>query len=57
MPALVAKNSNQHLRPFVARLEKNGLVPKAIVGALMRKLLHIIFGMLKNDMEFDPTLV
>lgn len=57
MPALNAKRFNESLHPFVIRLEKNGLAPKAIVGAVMRKLVHIIFGMLKNNIHFDPNLV
>ena len=56
MPALSAKRHNKHLKPFVARLEKSGLKPKAIVGALMRKLIHIIYGMFKHDRPFDPAL-
>lgn len=27
----------------------------AIVSAAMRKLVHIIYGVLKNDMPFDPN--
>lgn len=57
MPALVAKNSNPHLKDFCRRLEKNGLSPKAIVVAVMRKLLHLIYGMLKHDQDFNPELV
>ena len=57
MPALTAKNHNPHLKAFCQRLEKNGLAPKAIIGAVMRKLLHIIFGMLKHNQEFNPKLV
>lgn len=56
MPALVAKNFNKDLSPFVKRLEKNGLSPKAIVGAVMRKIAHLIFGILKNKQPFDPSL-
>ena len=56
MPALSAKRHNQALKPFVLRLEKNGLKPKAIVGALMRKLAHIIFGILKHGKPFDAAL-
>jgi len=57
MPALVAKNHNQALRPFTQRLENNGLAPKAIVGAMMRKLVHIVFGVLKSNSPFNPALV
>lgn len=56
MPALCAKRHNEHLQPFVKRLEASGLKPKAIVGALMRKLVHIIYGMLKHDQPFNPAL-
>lgn len=57
MPALNAKRYNEALQPFVKRLQNNGLAPKAIVGAVMRKLVHIIFGMLKNNSCFNPNLV
>lgn len=57
MPALNAKRFNEALQPFVNQLQKNGLAPKAIVGAVMRKLVHIIFGMLKNNSDFNPKLV
>lgn len=57
MPALVVKGKNPAFKLFIERLEKSGLRPKAIVGALMRKLVHIIFGMLKNNQPFDPALV
>lgn len=57
MPALVAKNSNPHFKNFCERLAKNGLKPKQIICAVMRKLLHVIFGMLKHKQDFNPALV
>jgi transposase len=57
MPALNAKRFNPALQPFVTRLESKGLAPKAIVGAVMRKLVHIIFGILKSNTIFNPELV
>lgn len=57
MPSLVAKNQNLHLKEFCERLEKNGLKPKQIVCAVMRKLIHIIFGMLKHKQRFNPDRV
>lgn len=57
MPALVAKNKNPHFQAFCSRLEKKGLSPKQIICALMRKLVHIIFGMLKHQQDFNPELV
>ncbi|MCW5930009.1 MAG: IS110 family transposase [Chitinophagaceae bacterium] len=56
MPALSAKSKNEHLKPFVERLEKSGLSPKAIVCAVMRKLAHLIFGILTKGQPFDPAL-
>ena len=38
------------------RLKNQGrLKPKQIVGAAMRKLLHLCFGVLKTGKPFDPT--
>jgi len=36
------------------RLLKAGKPKMLIVGAVMRKLIHIIFGVLKNDQLFNP---
>lgn len=57
MPAVVVKNTNPHFKNFCQRLEKSGLKPKAIIGAVMRKLIHIIFGILKHKQDFNPALV
>lgn len=54
-PAIVAKGSNPIIHQFCSRLEENGLVPMQVIIAGMRKLLHIAFGVLKNDCPFDPT--
>lgn len=57
MAGLVAKRFNKRLRPFVMRLQANGKAPKAIVCAVMRKLAHIVFGVLKNKRPFDVNYV
>lgn len=57
MPALSAKRHNEHLQAFIKRLETNGKSKKSIIGALMRKLLHIVYGILKSNMPFDPIKV
>jgi transposase len=57
MAALVAKNTNEALQPFVKRLEERGKAPKSIVCAVMRKLAHIIFGILKHKHMFNAALV
>jgi transposase len=52
MAALVAKRFNKALQPFVSRLEQRGKAPKAIICAVMRKLAHLIFGVLKSQQPF-----
>ena len=55
MPALVAKKHNPIIDTFCKRLEDRGKQPKVIVGAAMRKLLHISYGVLKSGKAFDPN--
>ena len=51
-PALAALRWN----PLVLRQRlKDRLKPKQIVGAAMRKLLHLCFGVLKTGKPFDPN--
>lgn len=57
MAALVAKRHNNHLSPFVTRLKEKGKAPKAIICAVMRKLAHWVFGILKSAQPFNPKLV
>ncbi|MHB1292711.1 MAG: IS110 family transposase, partial [Sulfuricella sp.] len=30
--------------------------PKLIIGAMMRKLVHVAYGVLKSGKSFDPAL-
>ena len=53
MPALVALRHNSVPMEFRVRLRARGKAPKAIVGAAMRKLLHIIYGVLESGRPFD----
>ena len=55
LPAMVAKRHNPIVRSFCARLAANGKSKMAIVGAAMRKLIHIAFGVLKTGRPFDPN--
>lgn len=54
MPALVARHRNPLLKAFADRLAARGKSKKAVICAVMRKLLHIIFGLLKHETTFDP---
>lgn len=55
-PAIVAGQHNQIIKDFAKRLAKNGKSGKQIVCASIRKLLHIAFGVLKNQTPFDPNM-
>jgi transposase len=55
MPALVALRHNPVLAAFAQRLLAKGLPMKAVIVAVMRKLLHLIFGVLKSKRPFVPA--
>ena len=55
MAALSAKRHNPRFRPFVARMEKEGKHTMKIIGAVMRKLLVLAYGILKSGKPFDPV--
>jgi transposase len=48
MPAMTAQRCNPHIRALRERLQARGKAPKAILGAAMRKLVHLCFGVLKT---------
>lgn len=53
MPGLVARRHNEALKAFGDRLSQTGLAPKAVIGAVMRKLAHFIYGVIKSGKPFD----
>jgi transposase len=55
MPALVAMRYNPSVIQLKQRLTKSGKAKMAIVGAAMRKLIHIIYGVLKNREPYDAN--
>lgn len=55
MPAIVATKYNPIVHTFCARLSQTGLKPMEVLGAAMRKLLHLVFGILKTGRPFDPN--
>lgn len=55
MPALVAMKHNPILQRFAARLTAHGKLPQQVIVAVMRKLLHLAFGILKSGQPFDPN--
>jgi len=54
-PAIVARQHNPVIRSFAERLQARGKRPLQIVVACMRKLLHIIYGVLKSGKPFNPA--
>lgn len=54
MPAVVARRHNPVLKAFGDRLAANGLAPKAVIGAVMRKLLVLAYGVVKSNRPFEP---
>lgn len=57
MPAIVAQKHNPIIRIFCQRLLKSGLRPMEVIGAVMHKLLHLIYGILKSGKPFDPDFL
>jgi transposase len=60
MPAVSAMRFNPLLTQFAQfaqRLTQAGLCKMQIVGAVMRKLLVLAFGVLKTGKPFDPEFV
>ena len=55
MPGMVARRHNPVLKIFGDRLSAAGLAPKAVVGAVMRKLAHLIYGVIKSEQPFDAN--
>lgn len=53
-PALAALRCNPTLQSLRGRLRAKGKVPMVIIGAAMRKLIHIAYGVLKSQRAYDP---
>jgi transposase len=53
MPALVAIQREPHVRAFYEQLIAAGKKKLQAVVAVMRKLLHAVYGMLKTNTDFD----
>ena len=57
MPALVAIRHQPHLRAFYQHLCAQGKPKMVALTALMRKLLHAIYGMFNHQQPFDGSKV
>lgn len=54
-PAISALKHNPVIKKLGERLRQRGLCEMAIIGAAMRKLLHLIFGVVKTGKAFDEN--
>jgi transposase len=53
---MVATTKTAWGRAFRDRLAAAGKPPMVILGAMMRKLVHVAFGVLKSGTPFNPAL-
>lgn len=54
-PAMTAMQHNPIIRALKERLQARGKDWMVIMGAAMRKLIHLAYGVLKNQTPFDPN--
>lgn len=55
-PAVTALRCSSGMRQWAARLHAHGKCPMQIIGAAMRQLVHIMYGVLKSGQSFNPAL-
>jgi len=55
MPSMVACRHNPILRQFAQRLLATGMAKKAVIGAVMHKLAHLLYGVIHTDRPFDAN--
>lgn len=54
-PAITAMKHNPLIKALSERLLAKGKPKAVVIGAAMRKLLHLVYGVLKHRKPFDPT--
>ena len=55
LPAIVAQRFNPTLRTFAERLLRAGKHKQLVIGAVMRKLLALAYGILRSGLAFDAN--
>src|SRR5215210_2377146 len=53
-PAITALRCNPVIKEWASGLRKRGKCEMQIIGAVMRKLIHLAFGVLKSGKPYDP---
>ena len=57
-PAVVSKRTGKGVGPFMEKIEAHGNKLKmTVITAGMRKLAHVVYGVLKNKTPFDPNMI
>jgi len=56
LPAMSTMGRSSPIKPFIERLRGKGKKGKVIVVAVMRKLLHLVFGVLKTQTTFQGAV-
>ena len=54
-PAITAMTRCPAMKAFAERLAARGKAKKVIIGAVMRKLVHICYGVLKHQTPYNPA--
>jgi transposase len=54
MAAVLATRHNPHLKNLYQRLQANGKSKMSALGAVMRKLAHLCFGVVKTRTPYQP---
>lgn len=57
MPSLVARKHNPLLNQFAERMLATGMSKKAVICAVMHKLTHLIYGVIRTGKPFDANYV
>lgn len=55
MPSLVARRHNPILNQFAERMLATGMAKKAVICAVMHKLTHLIYGVIRTGKPFDAN--
>jgi transposase len=53
-PAITALRCNPVIKAWASGLRERGKCKMQIIGAVMRKLIHLAYGVLKSGMPYDP---
>lgn len=53
-PAITALRCSPFFQAWAKGLRERGKCKMSVIGAAMRKLLHLVYGVLKNGQPFDP---